>query len=333
MAKLTIIGAGSWGSALSRILADNGHDVLLYDNNLDIIKEINENHTNLSKLPMGKLPDKVKATGDLKEALKASSIIVLSVPTKVLRSVLNEITKILDEPKLFVNTSKGLEPITYKRVSEVVYEVIKYEYIKGFVALTGPSHGEEVIKQLMTVVCSVSKCKEDAMLVQKLFSNQTYFRVYTNDDLIGAELCSSIKNVFAIASGMLYGIGYGDNARAALITRALVEMRKIVIKKGGKYETLYGLTGVGDLIVTTTSLHSRNFQAGIKLAQGKNLKETIDSMSMVVEGARTALAAYEMSRDLKLDTPIIDAIYHIIYEQKDVKTTINELMARDLKEE
>ncbi len=315
MEKVSIIGAGSWGSALARILGDNHYQVLLYDTDKNTVDEINHFHTNVSKLPIGMLPLEVQATTSIKEVISFSDIIVLSIPTKVLRSVLHLINEIIDKPKLFVNTSKGLEPNTYLRVSEVLNATIDQHYIKGFVALTGPSHAEEVIRQLPTTICSVSTNKEDAKLIQKIFNNSTYFRVYTGSDLVGSELCSAIKNVYAIASGMLEGCGYGDNARAGLIARALVEMKRIVVAMGGKEDTIYGLTGVGDLVVTTTSHHSRNFQAGVKFAKGNNLAETIASMSMVVEGARTAEAVYEASKKLKLSTPIIDAVYNVIYKQ------------------
>lgn len=333
MEKVSIIGAGSWGSALARILGDNHYQVLLYDTDKNTVDEINHFHTNLSKLPVGMLPLKVKATTSIKEVIDFSDIIVLSVPTKVLRSVLNLINEIIDKPKLFVNTSKGLEPDTYLRVSEVLNTTINNHYIKGFVALTGPSHAEEVIRQLPTTICSVSTNKEDAKLIQKIFNNSTYFRVYTGSDLVGSELCSAIKNVYAIASGMLEGCGYGDNARAGLISRALVEMKRIVVAMSGKEDTIYGLTGVGDLVVTTTSHHSRNFQAGVKLAKGSNLAETIASMSMVVEGARTAEAVYEVSKKLNLSTPIIDAVYNVIYRKQSVKKAVAELMNRSLKDE
>lgn len=333
MKKITVIGAGSWGSALARILGDNSNEVLLYDTNIKIVDEINNFHTNLNKLPIGKLPENVKATTDIKEAVSFSDVIVISVPTKVLRVVLKQINAVIDEAKLFVNTSKALEPVTFLRVSEIVKQVIDNKYIKGFVALTGPSHAEEVIQQLPTTICSVSESITDAKFIQELFNNSTYFRVYTGHDLVGSELCSSIKNVYAIASGMLEGLGYGDNARAGLISRALVELRRIVVAMGGKEETVYGLTGIGDLVVTTTSHHSRNYQAGIKLATGKNLEETIASMTMVVEGARTAEAIYNVSKNLNLETPIIDAVYRVIYEKEDVNKAVLELMSRSLKDE
>ena len=333
MKKVTVLGAGSWGSALSRILGDNGHNVILYDNDQKTVDEINEFHTNLAKLPNGKLPDSVSATNNIKVAIDNSDIIIISVPTKVLRTVLKEINTVISKPKLFVNTSKGLEPNTYLRVSEVVYQEINNDFIMGFVALTGPSHAEEVILQLPTIICSVSEEREYALLIQQLFNNSTYFRVYTGSDLLGSELCGALKNVYAIASGLLHGLGFGDNARAGMISRALVEMKRFVTALGANEETIYGLTGLGDLVVTTTSKHSRNFQAGVRLATGSNLEETIASMSMVVEGARTAEAAYFKSRALNIETPIIDAVYRVIYLKQDVRNAVSELMSRSLKDE
>ena len=331
--KVTVIGGGSWGSALSRILGDNGHDVMIYDRSPEIVNEINIYHTNKSKLPVGTLPLNVSATINLEESLKDANVIVLAVPTKVIRTVLKEMNNYLTHKSLFVNASKGLEPDTFLRVSEIVYQEINNDYIEDFVALTGPSHAEEVINQLLTIICAVSTNKAKAKLVQSLFNNNKYFRVYTSYDLKGSELCGALKNIYAIASGMLTGIGLGDNAKAGLISRALVEMRRFVISFGANEETIYGLTGLGDLVVTTTSIHSRNFQAGYRLATGKNLEETISSMTMVVEGARTVVAAYQYARVNNLETPIIDAVYDVLYNKKAVKTAINQLMKRSLKDE
>ena len=331
--KVTVIGGGSWGSALARILGDNGNDVIIYEQSLEIVNEINQCHTNKSKLPVGTLPLNVSATTCLNEALIESNVIVIAVPTKVIRCVLQEMNNVLTHKSLFVNASKGLEPDTFLRVSEIVYQEINNEFIDDFVALTGPSHAEEVINQLLTTICAVSTNKKAAKLVQSLFNNSKYFRVYTSYDLVGAELCGALKNIYAIASGMLSGIGLGDNAKAGLISRALVEMRRFIISFGANEETIYGLTGLGDLVVTTTSKHSRNFQAGYRLAIGKNLEETISSMTMVVEGARTVVAAYQYARVNNLDTPIIDAVYDVLYNKKPVKTAINQLMKRSLKDE
>lgn len=333
MERITIIGAGSWGSALARILGDNNHQVCLYDTDENTINEINQCHTNLSKLPNGRLPHSVSATTDLNKAISVSDTILIAVPTKVIRMVLKQINQVISSPKLFVNASKGIEPDTYKRVSEIVFEEIDNQYIVDFVVLTGPSHAEEVIEQKVTCIAAACPNLEHARFVQQIFSNNTYFRVYTLSDLVGAELGGSLKNIYAIAAGMLYGLGFGDNAKAALITRALSEMRRLAVAMGANPKTLFGLTGVGDLIVTTTSFHSRNFQAGVKLATGKNLDETIASMSMVVEGARTAISAYFAAKELGIDTPIIDAVYEVIYNQKPVNDAIKEIMNRSLKDE
>lgn len=330
---ITVIGAGSWGSALTRIISDNGHDVLLFDVNQEVVDEINTHHTNKSKLPNGKLSKRVKATTSLKEAIDQATIVLLAVPTAVIRGVLHNIGEILDNTKIFVNASKGIEPNTYKRVSEIVYEEIPNQYITGFVALTGPSHAEEVILKMLTVVTAASENLEIAKKVQHIFSNDTYFRVYTLDDLIGAELGGSLKNIIALASGIAEGLGYGDNTKAALITRGLIEMQRIAVALGAKEQTLYGLTGIGDLVVTCMSRHSRNFQAGYKIGSGKNLEKTLSEMTMVVEGARTCISAYQVARKLDLETPIIDGVYDIIYNHRDPKETVLELMGRTLKPE
>ncbi|MFA6890237.1 MAG: NAD(P)H-dependent glycerol-3-phosphate dehydrogenase [Bacilli bacterium] len=331
--NITIIGAGSWGSALARIASDNGCPVMLYDVDQPTIDEINTHHTNLSKLPNGVLSELVTGTTDIQKALDFSHIILLVVPTKVLRMVLETIKPHLRVPKLFVNASKGLEPMTYKRVSEVVTDVLGNDLVSGFVALTGPSHAEEVIQQMLTVVCSASESVANAKLIQKIFSNQQYFRVYTSEDVVGAELGGALKNIIALASGILVGLGYGDNARAALVTRGLVEIQKIALSFGAKEATLFGLTGLGDLVVTCYSEHSRNFQAGKKIGSGKDLIKVLNEMTMVVEGARTCEAAYFASKARHLETPIIDTVYRIIYLKHEPHGEIMCLMKRSLKSE
>lgn len=331
--KITVIGAGSWGSALARIISDNGYKVFMYDTDQDIVDEINTYHTNIKKLPVGKLNDDVFATTDLKKAVDFGTIILLVVPTAVTREVLKKINKVITSPKIFVNASKGIEPNTFKRISEIVEEEIAPNFIKSFVALTGPSHAEEVILGMLTTVTSSSINLEAAKLIQKIFSNKTYFRVYTHEDVIGAELCGSLKNVIALASGMAYGLGYGDNTRAALITRGLVEIKRIATTLGAEESTIYGLAGLGDLVVTCTSMHSRNFQAGVKIAQGKDLKQTLSEMTMVVEGARTAIGAYQIIKKYDIYAPIMETIYNIVYNQKDPKKELLKLMSSSLKDE
>lgn len=331
MEKLTIIGAGSWGTALARIVSDNNYPVILYDVNQDVVDEINTHHTNKAKLPDGKLSELVTATTNLNEAIAFGSIVVLVVPTAVCRKVLMEINQVISEPKLFVNASKGIEPDTYKRVSEIVYEEIDNKYIEGFVALSGPSHAEEVIKQMLTLVTATSPNLKHAELIQRIFSNQQYFRVYTQTDLIGVEMCASLKNIIAVASGIIAGLGYGDNTRATLITRGLVEMKRIATTFGADENTVFGLAGLGDLVVTCTSTHSRNFQAGYKIGSGKNLEQALSEMTMVVEGARSAVAAHQIIKKHNIYAPIIESVYDIIYHKKDPEQRIMELMKNDLK--
>jgi glycerol-3-phosphate dehydrogenase (NAD(P)+) len=333
MSTVTVIGAGSWGSALSLILADNNNIVKLYGRDQALIDEINTNHTNLKYLPNGSLPENVLGFTNLSDALKDTDVVLLVVPTKVIRSVLKEINAVLDHPVVFVNASKGIEPHTFKRISEIVEEEIQSSNLKGFVSLTGPSHAEEVIKRQLTVVSASSEDLTLAKEVQLLFNNDEFFRVYTLNDLVGAELGGSLKNIFALASGIIAGLGYGDNARAALITRGLTEMRRMAVSAGAQEETLFGLTGIGDLVVTATSLHSRNYQAGYKIGSGTNLKETLSQMTMVVEGVRSCEAAYLYAKENQIDMPIVSAVYDVVFNQKEPHEVIKQLMSRSLKSE
>jgi len=333
MKNITIIGAGSWGCALSRILGDNGHKVLLYDIDEEAVKEINENHTNSKKLFTSKLPNNVTATTNLKEAVQLNDYILLVVPTAVVRQVLKQINEVINSKKVFINASKGIEPDTFKRVSEIVKEEIDEKNLGGFVVLTGPSHAEEVVNQKLTVIAAASTNIELAKDVQIMFSNKEYFRVYTCDDLVGAELGGSLKNIYALASGIIEGLGYGVNAKAAVISRALVEMKRLAKELGAKEETLNGLTGVGDLVVTCTSNLSRNYQAGYMIGTGDNLDEALSKMTMVVEGARTCISAYQAAKKYNVYTPIIDAVYDVIYNHQKPKDVIFNLMATSLKNE
>lgn len=333
MKKITVIGAGSWGCALARILADNGYDVLLYDIDEETVNEINKKHTNTKKLFNASLPENVSATTSLSLAINNSNIIILVVPTAVVRNVLKQINENISEKKLFVNASKGIEPNTFKRVSEIVLEEINPKYYDGFVALTGPSHAEEVVEQQLTFLGAASNNKEQAQLVQNMFSNNQYFRVYTVEDLIGAELGGALKNIYAIICGIVDGLGYGVNAKAAVISRALVEMKRLAKAMGAKEDTLNGLTGVGDLIVTCTSTLSRNYQAGLMIGTGDSLDEALSKMTMVVEGARTCISAYQAAKQLGIYTPLIDGLYDVIYNHKNPKDVLSEFMNNKLKDE
>lgn len=330
--KITIIGAGSWGCALASLLKDNGHDILLYDNNIDIVDAINKYHTSI-KIPGSFLDESILASTDLNKAVNFSDIILTVVPTKVVRSVLKSIAKEISSEKLFINAAKGIEAITNKRISEIVSEEIPSKYLKGFVSLTGPSHAEEVINKKLTLVTSACEDISLAKYVQEIFSNKDYFRVYTSDDLVGAEVCGALKNVYAIASGFCEGMGFGVNARAALITRSLAEIRRLAVFMGAKESTLLGLTGVGDMIVTCTSKLSRNYQAGLMIANGENLKEALSKITMVVEGANTCIAAFDIATKNNIYMPIVSAVYNVIYKMNDPKIEIAKLMGSDLQSE
>ncbi|MEC9484791.1 MAG: NAD(P)H-dependent glycerol-3-phosphate dehydrogenase [Candidatus Izemoplasma sp.] len=329
--KITVIGGGSWGLGLSTVLHENGHDVLVYDTNTKIIDKINRLH--ICYQLNADIPKAINATNDIKEAVNYSNVLLFVVPTKVVRQALKAVNQELTEAKLFINAAKGIEPNTFMRMSEVFYDEIDNEYIDGFVALSGPSHAEEVIQKMTTLVTAASDNDEDALFVQHLFHNQNFFRVYTSTDLKGVELGGALKNIFALASGLISGKGLGDNAKAALITRGLYEMRKIYEAYGANPESLLGLTGIGDLVVTCTSQHSRNFQAGYQIGHGKDLEETLNNMTMVVEGVRTCEAAYNYGKKYDLDLPIINAIYSIVFDKVDPENAYQTLFERSRKKE
>lgn len=330
--NITVVGAGSWGTALAQVLCDNKNNVMLYDLNQDVVNDINQNHQNSRFFADLKLPSSLVATTNLKEALKDAQMILLSVPTKVIRDVLKSINQELDHSVIIINASKGIEPGTHKRVSEIVKEEIDPNHLEAFVALTGPSHAEEVIERAVTTVTCASTVAEKANIIQEMFNNQ-YFRVYRVNDLIGVEIGGSIKNVIALAAGIIAGLGYGDNAKAALITRGLVEIKRLGTAVGANEETFSGLSGLGDLIVTCTSVHSRNWQAGYKIGSGSDLQEAIDSMTMVVEGVRTCQATYEMAQALQIEMPIVETVYEVIFNKLDPRVAIAQLMTRDMKPE
>lgn len=329
--KITVIGGGSWGLALSKVLDDNGHEVLVYDVNEKIVNKINTLHICLQLNE--DIPKTIKATTKIEEAINFSDTLLFVVPTKVLRIAINDAKKHIKTPKLFINAAKGIEPETFLRVSEIFAEMIDEKYLKGFVSLSGPSHAEEVIRGLTTVVAASSENEQDAMHVQSLFHNDSYFRVYSSLDLKGSELGGALKNIFALASGLISGKGLGDNARAALITRGLVEMGKFYEAYGADSRSLMGLTGIGDLVVTCTSEHSRNYQAGYKIGHGKDLQETLDSMTMVVEGIRTCEAAYKYAQAHNLEMPIIEAIYNVLFNKMDPEIAKKSLLQRKEKPE
>ncbi|AKM19449.1 NAD(P)H-dependent glycerol-3-phosphate dehydrogenase [Geobacillus stearothermophilus] len=332
MENIAVLGAGSWGTALALVLADNGHRVRLWGQRAEQIEEINKRRTNEKYLPGVRLPEAIIGYHDLCAALDGVSVTVLAVPTKAIRGVLQKARACLAAPVTVVAVSKGIEPGTHKRVSEIVAEEMG-EWLEDVVVLSGPSHAEEVVLRHPTTVAVSSPNMEAAQRIQDLFMNHHYFRVYTNPDLVGVEVGGALKNIIALAAGISDGLGYGDNAKAALITRGLAEIVRLGCALGANPLTFSGLAGVGDLIVTCTSTHSRNWRAGYMLGQGKKLDEVLESMGMVVEGVRTTKAAYELAGELGVKMPITEALYEVLFEGKEPKEAVDSLMARGKKQE
>lgn len=329
--NIAIIGGGSWGTTLAQVLSDNGNDVLIRDINKDFVNKINNEH--LHPFFDLEIPSNIKATLDLKEALNFSDIIVLCVPTKAMRNVLHEINSLIDTKKIFVNVSKGIEPQTSYRVSEIVKDEIDNNRLEGFVVLSGPSHAEEVILRKVTSLVAASENEELAKKVQQLFSNDKYIRVYTSDDVIGVECGGSMKNAIAIISGVASGMGLGENARAFLITRGMKELISITCALGGRMETAYGLSGIGDLIVTASSLNSRNFQCGLRIGKGMSVSDAEGEIVQSVEGIRAIQAGYEIGKKYNIDLPLINTAYQVVMGKISAKDALEELLKRSLKTE
>ena len=329
--KAVVIGSGSWGTGLAQVLCDNKVDVTIYGNCESEINDIKENHRNSKYFGGIQIHPDLKATTDI-NVVKGSDIVVLSVPTIAIESVCKQIDEILDKKTIIVNTSKGFHPETFERMSCVIRENISEEHLSSVVSLIGPSHAEEVVIRMLTTICAVSLNEEDAKTVQETFSNE-YLRIYTGTDEIGSEVGVAVKNAIALASGILSGLGYGDNTRAALMTRGLMEMTRFGVAMGGKKETFMGMTGIGDLIVTCTSQHSRNFQAGYEIGKAGTAKIFWETNTKTVEGVRTAKAVHEKARELGIDMPIVNEIYAVLFENKNARESAKQLMTRDLKPE
>lgn len=324
---VTVLGAGSWGTALSMVLVENGHEVRLWSRKPEQAKEINEEHTNQRYLPEIDLPESLTGYTDLEAALQGAEAVLFVIPTKAMRQMAKDVAPHLSENTMIIHASKGLEQGSHKRISEILVEEIPAEKRRGVAVLSGPSHAEEVAVKDLTTITAACTQLEAAEYVQTLFMND-YFRVYTNQDVIGVELGGALKNIIAVGAGALVGIGYGDNAKAALMTRGLTEITRLGVSFGADPLTFLGLSGVGDLIVTCTSVHSRNWRAGKLLGEGKVLEEVLENMGMVVEGISTTKAAYELAQQNNVDMPITTAIYEVLYNKADVKEVVAELMNR-----
>lgn len=331
MGKVAVLGAGSWGTALAIVLADNGHDVRLWSHRKEQADEINNYHSNKRYLNV-QLPNNLRGFYDLHAAVNDAEAVVFVVPSSAIREVCSLVRNSLKEKTTIVHASKGIEPDTFKRISEIIGEEIPEYGEDNIVTLSGPSHAEEVALRHPTTVTVASKNRENAKFIQNMFSNE-FFRVYTSSDVIGVELGGALKNIIALGAGISDGLGFGDNAKSALITRGLAEITRLGTALGANPLTFLGLCGVGDLIVTSTSAHSRNWRAGNLLGKGKSLDEVLQQMNMVVEGVRTTKAAYQLGKSQQVDMPITNGIYDVLFNNKDPKLVVEQLMKRDKKEE
>lgn len=329
MVKVSVIGAGSWGTALAVVLHNNGHEVCIWSAIESEITMLSEKHEQVEKLPGVKLAEDMVFTTDLEQAVVEKDMLVLAVPSPFTRSTAAAMKPYVAEGQLIVSVAKGIEENTLMTLSQIIKEEIPQCQVA---VLCGPSHAEEVGVGLPTILVAGAAKREIAELVQSTFMNEV-LRIYTSPDVLGMELGASLKNVIALAAGMADGLGYGDNTKAALITRGISEMSRLAIAMGAKQETLNGLTGIGDLIVTCASKHSRNRRAGYLMGQGYTMQQAMDEVKMVVEGVYSAKAAMALAEKYQVALPLIEQVNEVLFADKPVKQAVSELMLRDKKVE
>lgn len=327
--KIAFLGAGSFGTSLAILLANKNLNIYIWDRNESVVNGINNNHKNIKYIKEEIIPNNVKADISIENVIKDADYIIFSVPSAAVREIANKAKPYINKDQIIVNISKGLEDNTFLRISQVIGEICPENSI---VILSGPSHAEEVVKKIPTAVVSSSINIKAAKAVQDLFW-EDYFRVYTSEDIIGVEIGGAVKNIIALAAGVLDGIGYGDNSKAALMTRGLSEIIEIGELLGARRETFSGLTGLGDLIVTCTSMNSRNRRAGILIGQGYNKDEAVNMIGMVVEGITACRVFYHLSAKYQIDMPITDSLYNVLFNDKDPKESVYQLMIREKKSE
>lgn len=329
MKKIGVLGAGSWGTALSLLLSNNGHQVTVWSVIQDEIKMLQECHEHKDKLPGIKLPESIVFTTDLKEAIQDKDLLVLAVPSPFTRSTSKSMKEYVAEGQIIVNVAKGVEENTMMTLTEIIKEEIPQAVVA---VLSGPSHAEEVGRGLPTTCVVGAEDEQIAKGIQEIFMNPV-FRVYTSDDVLGIELGGALKNVIALAAGVADGLGYGDNVKAALITRGIHEISRLGVAMGGRKETFGGLTGIGDLIVTCASMHSRNRRAGILIGKGYTMEEAMAEVKMVVEGVYSAKAALQLAEKYHVEMPIIEQVYAVLFEGASAKDAVDVLMNREGKSE
>ena len=329
MAKIGIVGAGSWGTALSVHLSKNNNDVTVWSIVEDEITMLNEKREHADKLPGVKIPEDIVFTTDLEKTVSGKDIVVLAVPSVYVRSTARSMEPFISFGQVIVVVAKGIEESTLMILTDIVQEEIPK---CNAAVLSGPSHAEEVGRGLPTTVVAGAADRKTAEYIQSVFMNKV-FRVYTSPDMKGIEIGAALKNVIALAAGMADGLGYGDNTKAALITRGIAEMSRLAIAMGAKPQTLSGLSGIGDLIVTCASMHSRNRRAGILIGQGYTMQEAMDEVKMVVEGVYSAKAAIALAREYGIDMPITEQVNEVLFEGKTARQAVTDLMLRDKKSE
>lgn len=327
MAKVGIIGAGSWGIALAVLLHKNGHEITVWSKIEQEIAMLKAEHEHKDKLPGVKLPEDMIFTTDIQEAVTDRNLLVLAVPSAFTRNTAKLLKSVVEQDQIIVNVAKGIEETTLMTLSQIIEEEVPQAVVA---VLSGPSHAEEVGRGIPTTIVVGAKKKATAEYLQNIFMNDV-FRVYTSSDVLGIELGGSLKNVVALAAGIADGLGYGDNTKAALITRGITEIARVGVAMGAKFETFCGLTGIGDLIVTCASMHSRNRRAGILIGQGKSMEEAMDEVKMVVEGVYSAKAAMGLAEKYQVQLPIIEQVNQILFEGKSADEAVKDLMLRDKK--
>ena len=329
MSKVGVVGAGSWGTALALVLEKNGHQVTLWSSRETKAEELNRLRENIDKLPGVKLPEGIEITADIETAVKEKELVVLGVPSLYIRSTAAKMAPYMEEGQIIVNVSKGIEDGSLYTMTEVILDEIPNADVA---VLSGPSHAEEVSRHIPTTVVAGAKTRKTAEKIQNIFMNET-FRVYTSPDMQGIEVGGALKNVIALAAGVCDGLGFGDNTKAALITRGIVEMSRLGIAMGGYQETFSGLAGMGDLIVTCASKHSRNRKAGYLIGQGYSMQEAMDEVKMVVEGVHSAKAALKLADKYYVRMPIIEQVNAVLFDGKSATEAVRDLMIRDGKTE
>ncbi len=332
MSNIGIIGAGSWGTALATVLASKGNDIKIFDVDEKHLRSMQEHHENVDYLPGVLLIDNIKMAFTTEEAVKDADVTLFSAPAQHFRSALMAAKEFIRDDTILINVAKGIEKGTHKRMSEIAVEVMGEDVLDRYVVLSGPSHAEEVGRRLPTTVATASRNIEAAKKIQDLFMTDR-FRVYTIDDVTGVELGGALKNIIALGAGISDGMGFGDNAKAALMTRGLAEITRLGLKLGARPETFAGLTGTGDLIVTCTSMHSRNRRCGIMMGEGMAPEDAVAKVGMVVEGMFTAEAAYELAKIAGVEMPITDVIYKVTKGDLKAKEAVEMLMGREKRPE